>query len=613
MRRPIYGDTDVPLDKLWEGKAVDNLSWQLSLHSLFILRNLVFAHKDTGDIRYLEKGKRIIESWVQHNPRSNPPCRFSWSDHSTALRAVVICAFVDYCNEVGVEDKRFNALVADALLQHGLFLVHPENYTYSQNHGIYQDYALLVTATHLKGAGVSEDWVNVANRRLEKQLAQTYSQNGIHLENSPGYHQSITELLGSIAEYMHAVGLKPSGKLIHTVGLAKARMPMFIMPDGTVVPVGDTFRGDTARITSSRSTDSLIVYPEAGYGVISKAFYIFFMASYNSFDHKHCDDLSVTVSDREGTILGDAGFLNYQENDPRRDFTLSWSAHNTVTVDSQPPLERSLRCGIDAYGKTEKYIFIRGTSLRKAGQVHIRSLMYDIENEVLLIIDSCRSSVPNKWQRLFHFEPGITVELKDNANVMINTPWRKSYAMTIWPSDADLRLVVGREQPLQGWVAQPFGDLIPAPVTVESQTGADITFLAGLGLKDVQNSLQLTSNNRISFKGRAFHRTISILDTSVEVTTTDDKVAARPGHVDVDSIPLQLSKLRDHFEQQRPPIGLKKRMAVVALDAFAWLVVLLIIRTLKTKTSRWGLALLVLCSTLNVLALIKLLPRLNWW
>jgi hypothetical protein len=611
--RPIHGDATIHLDKLWGGKVVNNLSWELSLHSLYILRNLVFAHKDTGDNRFLDKGREIIESWAENNPRNRPPSRFSWGDHSTANRALIISAFLDYCNAVGFADQKINDLGAALLLEHGLFLIHPKNYSYSHNHGIYQDYALIVIATHLKEVVIQQEWVNIATSRLEKLIKTTYSKKGIHLENSPGYHQSITELLENIAGYMHAVGLKPPIILVKTLELAKAAMPIFIMPDRTIVPVGDTFRDDIARTSLSTMTDSFIVDPETGYGLIAKAFHIFFMASNNSFTHKHCDDLSVIVSGPEGTIIGDVGFLNYQDDDFKRNFTLSWPAHNTITIDSQPQLEPSLRCGIDAYGSTANYILIRGTSMRKAGQIHIRSIFYDKQNEALVIIDKCKSAVSEKWLRHFQFEPNIVLDIRENNIVDIAAPWKKSYNLIVWPRDPQLESIVGKLKPLQGWIAQPFGNLIPAPVTVESQIGTDVTFIAALSANNSKGSLELVSDNVVAFKGPNFHRTISIFDSFVEVVSKESKGRSTKDYFEVEKIPLKLMQLRDPFDAERKPIHFRKRMAVLGMNGLAWLVLIFILWVSKAKTSRWGLALIIICTSINVVAMIKFFPRLSWW
>ncbi len=610
---PSFPDVSSTLDELWVGTAVDNESWRLSLHSLFILRCLVFAHRESGDARYLEKGKEILESWIRQNPRDRPPCTFSWSDHSTALRAVLICAFLDYYDRAGGLDARFQATVAHSLLQHGLFLIRPENYAYSHNHGIYQDYALLVVATHLKEGTVSREWVSAALSRLEKQLAQTYSTRGIHLENSPGYHQSITELLDRIARYLGAVGIGRPERLLRTLDLAKGALPSFILPDFTIVPVGDTGRGDRARIGSQLPADDrFVVHPE-GYAVISGSMHAFFAATCNSLTHKHCDDLSLVLYDREGGILVDPGFLNYQLNDARRNYTLSWPAHNTVTVASEPPLAISRRCGIDAYGRTDRFVVLRGSSIRTTGQVHTRTLIYDIENESLIIMDLCKSMVSERWYRFFHFDPQTTLLMEADHRIQVQTSRDKRYILALWPTQSELRLIAGQENPIQGWVADSFGDLSPAPVTAESLLGADLVFLAAIGPQDASNSIRLTPDKKIAYKGRSQHREISLAESHIEITSDPVDSSAQAGQANVETVPLQANKYQDPFLGQRRPVGLDKRLTITVANIVCWIVVLSLIRFIQIRRPRFAIVLLLFAIICNVIVLIKFFDRLAWY
>jgi len=99
----------------------------------------------------------------------------------------------------------------------------------------------------------------------------------------------------------------------------------------------------------------------------------------------------------------------------------------------------------------------------------------------------------------------------------------------------------------------------------------------------------------------------------VEVATAGANEKKGGEQVSIDSIPLQMSNLRNPFQRQQPPIRFGKRIIAVGLNILAWIAVLLIIRMPIARKSRWGPAFLVFCSIVNALALVMLMPRLAWW
>ncbi len=604
----IWPDVELPLEQLWSGTALSNYSWRFKLHSLFILHDLVLAHRDTGDPRFLETGTRIIESWIQSNPRAHPPCGYSWSDHTTANRALAICAFVDYCVENDVIEAEFEAVVVETLFQHGRYLAHPANYTYVHNHGVFQDFALIGISTHLGDDRQAREWASTAVERLGGQIRSTFSAAGVHLENSPGYHFAITELLERIADYMAATGLELPGELENRIRLARAAFPAFVMPDGHVIPVGDTTRDKKPPVPIEAPARPLVVYPDAGYARLGGGMQMYFMASHNSPTHKHCDDLSFVLCDAEGPVISDVGLLNYESGSGKRAYTLSWDAHNVVTADSEAPLARSASCGIEAYGASGDYAFVRGRSSRRNGLVHERSLLYDRSEDLLVIVDRCSSPRPVQWRRLFHFEPGVSAESASDGALLIHRSGPSSLRLVRWPKSAGTRLITGQEDPLQGWVAQPHAGLIPAPVAVELLEGADVTFLAAIGPEARIKGLELAADGKINIDGASGLTTFTLERTQV--------IVEKPGSPEASGlrIPLEL-------RQVRPPLAIPwshyKYVARVChklvlhgagtliwLVAAGWAALLLLVGFTRFRYSGAGFGVVCVAAAVNVAAIL---------
>jgi hypothetical protein len=616
-----WPDVQVPLESLWKGTAVKNDTWVFTLHSLFILQDLVIAHQQTREAQYLETGRKIVTSWIECNPKRMAPSMFSWSDHSTANRAVSMCSFLDYyvANTPDRADvSEFEKTVAGTLSEHAKRLALGRNYTFPHNHGIFQDYALIVAASHLAGGETSDGWVRLAMQRLERQVARTFSQDGIHLENSPGYHVTITRLLNRIVEYCARVGLDTPASLRQTLSRAESAMDSFVMPDGDVVPVGDTPR--QFRVGSPGRAESHILQVRlvtGGYAVMDGDWWIFMAASHNSWTHKHCDDLTLIVHDGAGMVLSDAGFLNYEPGDPRRDFTLSWFAHNTVTSTTEGPLERSKQSGINAYGSSDQYYFVRGCSFRNNGNVHQRSVLYDEKASIVLMIDRCEAPEAVEWRRVFQLDPRVSVnsEIASERKVVLRRPQGADLELSFGAQDLPRELVLGGSTPLCGWVAEPFRELVPAAAILEHAHGKKVTLPAALSPVGTVTGMKMESDDVCIIESVASHTRIHETPSwvTIERQPVGDRSALLPIPV-AQTIALRTIELTRPFGrvERVDPLGGRQRIMVLGLTLAGWVGVILLLRSKMLSRTRCGLYVVLFFALVNALALWAIWSRLAW-
>ncbi len=512
-KQTLWPDVTGPLESLWDGSAGPNESWSHVLHSLEILMDLRIAHAERGDDRYLDLGERIVEAWITGNPRGNPPNPFSWGDHSTANRAMNLCAFVDHCLAHGHPPHRLLPRLGGILAQHAAFLADDANYTFRHNHGIFQDFAILVIVSHLDGERRSGRWRDKALRRMLEQVRQTFSPNGVHLENSPGYHLAITRQVGIIDAYGRAVGAPLPPELHRTVELATAAAGTFVLPDGCVAPVGDTARERTVDDFPIPEAPAFTVHRCAGYGIVRDAACVFFAASHNSHTHKHCDDLTVLVGDAAGLILSDPGFLNYQPNDPQRDFTRSWAGHNVLTADTEPPLQTSQRCGIEAWGEAGEWACLVGRSER-GSLTHRRCVLVHRPSSLVLLVDEGHAGDRSErhWQRWFHFEANVSVEALSPGALRLRRAKGADWSLTRSPADGPWEVVTGQRDPLQGWLARRFIGLVPAPAAVERARGEHVRLVAVLSPGETPAELDAPAPDTLHLRTPAVAATITFAD-----------------------------------------------------------------------------------------------------
>ena len=72
-------------------------------------------------------------------------------------------------------------------------MANEEEYFENHNHGIFQDQALIYLAYFLNNK-YSGDWISTAEFRIENQKEYAFSQEMVHVENSPAYQMGVTEL-----------------------------------------------------------------------------------------------------------------------------------------------------------------------------------------------------------------------------------------------------------------------------------------------------------------------------------------------------------------------------------------------------------------------------------
>ena len=591
---------DGKLDKIWSGTFFDNRTYHYRLHSLFILYKIIAAFQMNGDLKLLEEGNKIIYSWIKNNPRILPPNQFSWGDHSTANRAIALCVYYDYCLQHHVVDKTLSRLIAKSLFEHGEYLANSVHYRNGHNHGIFQDFGLLVVANHLKtSTGITAEWINTALDRLSVQITTTFSKNGIHLENSPGYHILVGRMLNTIKKYLKESNIAVPSTLSEMIGKINNVTPLFVMPDGCIAPVGDTPREHKSVITSRGVQTTFVdqVYPEEGYATLRGRFTLFFSATNNINSHKHCDDLEVLLYLNKKSVFTEAGFVNYENNNYERVYALSWYAHNTVINENENPVSISKSCGIVGYGKKGQISILKGISLRKSGCSHERLLIYDKQNSLVLILDKCFSRSKTVWQRRFILDPETIINYRNEKDLELKTASNdKMFFLSFGNGD---EIISGGSVISGAWLGVPYSELVKSRAIVQKKEGREVFFLSAMyGGTAASISFGKCTSSNVKMKIGSIERTITVLDDSIKIIDTD-KIS---------------TKMIIHFKQYalHPPIHIKRplflrqRIILLVMDILGWLIVGCIVAVLDFKKKSGGFVVMISAAIINAGALFYL-------
>ncbi|WP_214815817.1 alginate lyase family protein [Exiguobacterium sp. s131] len=418
---------------------VNNNSFLFQLHYLTTVNQLTHAYEVTQDERYLHYAHQIIDSWQSHHPlHGGPRGRVAYHAHGTAIRVFHILRFFEAYRQAPIHhDARVTCRLLHLLYEHATLLATPTFYRPLHNHGLFQDMALFAIASCFPEFDRSADWRRIARARLNKQLDICLSEDGTHLEHSPGYHVYVYHTLSRFRDWADLNGFTlPEG--IGRIDRMPKRLLHFIKPNQTLPIVGDTggqLRGSRLipRIetfpelafamsggTQGQCPEELLANLGSQYAVMREywhhakrpfrdATYILMTAGYHGGAHKHADDLSLELYGLGRDFIVETGRYGYVDG-PERAQALRVAAHNTVHrlgEELDLSIERIGESGILEVKEARKQMTATGVS-RLIGKeaIHTRHVVYD-KARTLVVFDRIVAPEADLFVQRFHLAPGL--------------------------------------------------------------------------------------------------------------------------------------------------------------------------------------------------------------
>lgn len=356
-----YGDVEVPQPVDWTlgQPGRDNLSWQL--HSMFFLKDLVRAHKDSGDPWYLERAVDFVRDWAGANVVAQPPSPFSWNDHSTAFRLYALTQFFIYCMTRDVGEPGFMKLLVALMVRHQRVLALEGFYSKGTNHGLDQAYNLYFSCEALICSDRSLALKELAAQRLSFELVKAFAEDGVHNENSPEYHDLIFTTVIKVNQFIQEVDRVDVIQDFPTFARNGLKFLTYILrPDGCWPPIGDSTvrpprsnyallsaheghaefqHAFTKGVSGRPAVDWHAVFPASGYMIMrsdpallapQERLHLVFKCGYLNHYHRQDDDNAFTLWAFGEEWLADGGLYKHDHQDPQREHLRSSLAHNVL-------------------------------------------------------------------------------------------------------------------------------------------------------------------------------------------------------------------------------------------------------------------------------------------
>ena len=467
-------DASLPID--WSADPFKDRNWQFKLHAWRVMGFHLGQYRETDDATWLQGAVEIALDWERYHVELGKRSAFAWYDMATGLRASLLAFLLDriFSGQLDIDDADLAALMRLADL-HAEKLQEPK-FLARNNHAIFQLVGLdaLCEIAHWRNA--CQGARSYASAEFAELIRRQFTDQGVHTESSPAYHQFI------LRELRNTRALERFGRtgVVHILERAETVTPWLTYPNGDWIAVGDSnSNGRGAALEapvepvclSSASCWAVRDLTTSGYAVIrslpetfeGEESLLFVSAMSHSTGHKHADDLGFVLMEGGRKVFVDSGKYGYNDDKARR-YVVSARAHNVPSLAGHTIRPKDLDIESAHIGP----IRLNGSEFMIHGAVDRPRLF--------------------RHERTFHYAPGISLRIKDRLYNRTNKPWLSNLHLaaglvpevdgsgfTVQVGNRTVRaefkglgceliLTKGEIEPLQGWVSTGYLELAPAHV-----------------------------------------------------------------------------------------------------------------------------------------------------
>lgn len=458
-----YSSIDTVNWKIWEKDPFIDNSWIWELHCFnFLIDILAYYDKDHKE-RALITAKEAIESWMNnYSTYTQGDPSIAWHDHGTAIRLENFIKFLFYISKNShcwVEKNiDFINKFINVCIYHANILSKENFYSKFTNHGLIQSYILLLVSFSFSGINSSKKWQQIAINRIISEFKFAFTDEGVHIENSPGYHFFMAKTFLLIIEYFPNIkNLNEEFNLISDKILDF--LLRIIRPDNKLPIIGDTELCSISNPFYNHYSSKNIyqnylyihtkgttgipperlhaVYPKSGYAIFrsswnlkkdySDVLHIVIKAGCKARYHHQKDEGNIVLYAFKEDWLIDSGMYNYNENTPIRKYMRSRQAHNIPLI-SNSFYNTDFNHRLKSWKITrwdicndKPYVMIDINVLVNIHQK--RSLFYNKILKRIVIIDSfyMTDNIKREIKILWHFPMDKKISIKNNRTIEITS------------------------------------------------------------------------------------------------------------------------------------------------------------------------------------------------
>lgn len=353
----------------WKENPFNNSTWELYYQNLFFVSTLNHAFQETKDIRYHNKAKDYIISYISfltNHDKKTKLSKYSWYDHSVAFRTLHILQTIS--TEINLEnpDIEFVQSSFNHISDNITFMIDSKHYRV-HNHSLMMDRTLLYLANALSfNEFISTDIRELSSNRALNNFNRIISDAGLAKEHSTTYHIFNHNLYKSIFQLTGNDNIETS-VLLKYLKMNDILLQL-VKPDLTFPLWGDSqVEKLTAKLVHDFGDDERLYSVLKGKNTLKSNIdfenniatlrtktkdkgHLTLFANYMSRTHKHHDDLSFIFQTLGIDVFTDQGYYGYEKK--YKPILSSVFSHNTVVLN-----EKDYKLGKEGqYSKIVGYI-----------------------------------------------------------------------------------------------------------------------------------------------------------------------------------------------------------------------------------------------------------------
>jgi peptidoglycan/xylan/chitin deacetylase (PgdA/CDA1 family) len=503
----------------WHEDPFNENYWRFVFYSLRPLSHLLYAWETTGNLSYKNHMLEIIRTFSDADEESPWIYDHHADKHGAAFRAMILTQIrwvLDHDSALNLEEI---ALIESLMVKTGTYLMHPSNFESGYNHGFNQAAGLLVLSTNHPWLQDSLIWDQTARIRLKMMMEDAIDSDGVMIESSPYYHNYILIKIGDIIRWSDENDIVMPDVVSEMFPLMLDYATDVAYPDMGLPLIGASIPSLGINSNSFGSFENLhdrlawirtngvngtpgveeflfhtAFYPESGHGILRSSWsteindvsHVVIDAGPYRTSHSDYDHFGMTWFYGQ-EILVDPGLYSYEISE-KRDYFHGTSAHNVILVDGDDQPEE--------YEIGQTSIFEENGWGGIVSTIHIddwywtRSVI-SIGNNTVLVYDEVESTSNHEFDILWHMAPDLIATKYNSGFSIQNEQEQIAQLQTISSRVLEEEIIQGQTEPLQGWVADGYESMIPAPVIRQSTSGNSI----------ISASLWSSSNSLSSIDG----------------------------------------------------------------------------------------------------------------
>lgn len=467
---------------------------QLFLAGLGLPRILLQAYEISGRDDFLYTAGEIILAWGSYERQAILPRGKLWNDHAIADRILVLAHFWQHYRShpsFNIENARQILEFANRSCQ---MLANPSHFTYSTNHGIIQNLALLHASLAFPSLFNKELYVQLSLSRLNDQLEYLVNDEGLFLEHSAGYHRSGVQQLSWGLRYLSMLGLAVPAAWRLKYEKAIGYLAQLKRPDSSLPLIGDTDHMKVDPVIATFDTQGGVKIGSAKYDWPKRTRFSLYGASgysvwwarlnkapradqliqtviawqyYPIFGHKHADEMSVLQWAGGQSFWTNSGYLPYGSKD--RAGATSWSGSNAPhLIGEKKDSSRNTQLLWSHSSKDLTFI-----DLKRVGpdEYSARRQVLGIKDTIFLVLDHIEGKTGSQSRTVWTLSPGIGVEelgSHSRAFKLYSDLDKKGPALFVHFLDSEevhLFRAYGETSPFAGWVLGEKGKGVAEPTS----------------------------------------------------------------------------------------------------------------------------------------------------